>query len=132
MRRAEAAVELANSGTLDPATALLLAGAASDSLDARADDMSGSDWAEGDLATREALESDLTVTIRHALASSGTPASDPTRRLRDAHRRVQLARRFSNDAVRDVQRLRREPEVRLFRLAGHAALPRTVEFDDDV
>src|SRR6476469_1892342 len=34
VRRAEAAVELATSGALDPATALLLAGAATDALDA--------------------------------------------------------------------------------------------------
>jgi hypothetical protein len=46
--------------------------------------------------------------------------------------RVQLARRFHNDAVKDVQRVRRKRAVRLFRLAGHADLPRTVEFEDEL
>ncbi|GAB94798.1 hypothetical protein BJY21_000062 [Kineosphaera limosa] len=158
VRRAEAAVELSNAQVLDPATSLLLASAASDCLDSAADELTNRDWAEGQLAQREALESDLTVTIRHALAfldqpqaesqaesraepralsrapgPATTPAAeeDAVRRLRDAHRRAQLARRFYNDAVSDVQRLRATPMVRTFRLAGHAALPRTVEFDDD-
>lgn len=133
VRRAEAAVELANGGALDPATSLLLAGAASDCLDAAADDLTGLDWAEGELAAREAFESDLTVTVRHALGflRDPDPEQDPGRRLRDAHRRVQLARRFYNDAVSDVQLLRGRPAVRAFHLAGHAALPRTMDFDDD-
>lgn len=145
VRRAEACVELANSAALDPATSLLLAGAATDCLDAAADYMRGLDWAEGDLAQREALESDLSVTMRHALgflagrgeasgvcagAGSTEPPDDAGGRVRDAHRRVQLARRFYNDAVVDVQRLRGNPAVRVFGLAGRAALPRTMEFDD--
>lgn len=161
VRRAEAAIELANAGVLDAATSLLLASAASDSLHAAADDMRAGDWTEGELAQREAAESDLTVTIGHALgflearsadrsrseaeafeafeafeaseASEGfvTPPA-PQTRLGDAHRRVQLARRFYNDAVSDVQRLRARPLVRGFRLAGNAALPRTMEFADEL
>ena len=46
--------------------------------------------------------------------------------------RVQLARRFHNDAVRDVRRVRAKRTVRWFGLAGHAALPELVVFDDDV
>lgn len=144
VRRAEAAVELANAGVLDAATSLLLASAASDSLHAAADDMRGGDWTEGDLAQREATESDLTATIGHALvflqarwAQTGhddgvAEPPTPQTRLGDAHRRVMLARRFYNDAVRDVQRLRAQPLVRAFRLAGHAALPRTMEFADQL
>ena len=44
--------------------------------------------------------------------------------------RVQLARRFHNDAVTDVRRVRRKWAIRLFHLAGHTPLPHTVEFDD--
>ena len=44
--------------------------------------------------------------------------------------RVQLARRFHNEAVTDVRRVRRKATVRWFRLAGYAELPKTVEFDD--
>ena len=46
--------------------------------------------------------------------------------------RVQLGRRFHNDAVTDVRRVRRKWVVRVFRLAGHAAMPRTVEFADEL
>ena len=45
---------------------------------------------------------------------------------------MQLARRFHNDAVTDVRRVRRKRVVRWFRLAGHAELPRTVEIDDEL
>lgn len=141
VRRAEAAVELANSGLLDPATSLLLADAAIDCLDAGADEMTSGDWKEGNLAQRETLESALTETIGHALSFEGFGdtahsggADDPSGplldRLHDTGRRVQLARRFYNDAVADVERLRRHPAVRIFRLAGHAALPRSADFDD--
>ena len=55
-----------------------------------------------------------------------------TERVREAGLRVQLARRFHNDAVKEVQRVRAKRVVRWFRLAGHADLPQTVEFDDTV
>ena len=43
-----------------------------------------------------------------------------------------MARRFHNDAVIDVRRVRRKTVVRVFRLAGHAELPATIEFDDEL
>jgi hypothetical protein len=46
--------------------------------------------------------------------------------------RVQLARRFHNDAVAQALRVRRKRVVRWTRLAGHAALPVMVEIDDSV
>ena len=45
-------------------------------------------------------------------------------------RLVVIARRVHNDAVRDVRRVRGKRSVRFFRLAGYAALPEPVEFDD--
>ena len=45
---------------------------------------------------------------------------------------MQLARRFHNDAVTDVRRVRRKRVVRWFRLAGHAEMPRTFEIDDEL
>ncbi len=182
VRRAEAAVELSNSGILDPATSLILASAAAESLDS-GDTLTALDWEEGGLSQRELVESALTHALRiaiprgdgEALSGSlrrievppaGSPApgpgarpaepprvrlrlvtpdgttdpaaareSDPEaviRRVLDAHRRVQLSRRFYNDAVVDVQRVRNKNTVALFRLAGHATIPRTVEFDDDL
>ena len=130
VRRAEATLELANSGSLDPASALLLAGAASDSLEADAEPHTA----------REAIESDLTQALELALGEEalrriredeavGAPV---LQRVAAANQRVQLARRFLNDAVTDVQRVRRKPGVRLLRLAGHAELPQTFEIDDEL
>ena len=47
-------------------------------------------------------------------------------------RRVQYSRRFHNDAVRQARNLRGRWLVRTFRLAGRAALPEFVDFDDSV
>src|SRR5665648_632379 len=44
--------------------------------------------------------------------------------------RVQLARRFHNEAVAQTQRVRRKALVRVLRLHGHAVMPTTVEIDD--
>ena len=134
VRRAEATLELANSGSLDPASALILAGAASDSLEADADAVAESHTA------REAIESDLTQALELALGEEalrqlredvavGAPA---VQRVAAANQRVQLARRFLNDAVTDVRRVRRKRGVRLLRLAGHAELPQTFEIDDEL
>jgi len=130
VRRAEATLELANCGALDAASALLLASAASDSLEADA----------ADHRSREAIESDLTQALEVALGEDalrhlradeavGAPL---LQRVADVNQRVQLARRFLNDAVTDVRRVRRKPGVRLLRLAGHAELPQTFEIDDEL
>lgn len=130
VRRAEATLELANCGALDAASALLLASAATDSLEADTDDQ----------RSREAIESDLTQALELALGE------EALRRLREdeavgapvlhrvaaANQRVELARRFLNDAVTDVHRVRRKPGVRILRLAGHADLPQTFEIDDEL
>jgi uncharacterized protein YicC (UPF0701 family) len=130
VRRAEATLELANCGALDAASALILAGAASDSLEADVTDQ----------RSREAIESDLTQALEVALSDQalrrlredeavGAPV---LQRVAAANQRVELARRFLNDAVTDVRRVRRKPGVRLLRLAGHADLPETFEIDDEL
>jgi hypothetical protein len=139
VRRAEATLELANSGTLDAASALMLAGAATESLEAAA--LEDTDSARL-VFTREraAVESDLTDALELALSGEavshvrgcGDYACDALDRVRAAGQRVQLARRFHNDAVTAVRRVRRKYVVTAFRLAGHAALPKTVEFADDL
>ncbi|MBK6887416.1 MAG: hypothetical protein IPH03_13965 [Tetrasphaera sp.] len=141
VRRAEAALELANAGALDPASALLLASAASDALERTTDRLGDDDLLEGQhFGGRESVESDLTQSLALALtpdivadivARDGL-AADALDRLEAASRRVQLARRFHNNAVKDVQRVRGKTVVRVFRLAGHADLPQTVEFDDEL
>lgn len=140
VRRSEATLELVNSGALDPASALLLAGAASESLEAH-NERAGEDLLEGQhFAGREVLESDLTEALQLSLTrgvverlrTEPGPGSSTLSLVEAAALRVQLARRFHNDAVKDVQRVRRKWVVRLFRLAGHADLPQTIEFDDEL
>lgn len=130
VRRAEATLELANSGELDPASALLLATAASDSLEA----------ADERHAGREAIESDLTQALSLALSTEtlaqihadGELAEAALERVRAAAQRVRLAHRFHDDAVTDVRRVRHKRVVRWFRLAGYAELPTAIEFDDQL
>ena len=138
VRRAEATLELVNSGGLDPASALLLAGPAAESLE-RYNERTGEDLLEGQhFAGREDVEGELTDALRLALTEEvvervrddGGPDSAALERVAAAAVRVQLARRFHNEAVAQVRRVRAKGVVRLFRLAGHADLPQTVDFDD--
>lgn len=141
VRRAEASLELANSGVLDPASALLLASAASEALERETSHALPDDPLDGqhfgdreDVETdlTEALAATLTEDVRAHIEASDGPAADELDRLVAAGRRVQFARNFHNQAVRDVQRVRNKRVVRWFRLAGYAELPRPVEFADTV
>lgn len=125
VRRASVALQLATSGLLDPATSVLLAGAAADAREA-------SD------ADRELAESDLTQALHAAFAepdlvqglSRDPTGSAITHELASACQRVELARRFYNEAVRAARVVRRKRAVRYLRLAGHAPWPSTFEMDD--
>lgn len=141
VRRAEASIELANSGVLDPASAVLLASAASEALERETSHALPDDPLDGqhfgdreDVETdlTEALAATLTEDVRAHIEASDGPAADELDRLVAAGRRVQFARNFHNQAVRDVQRVRNKRVVRWFRLAGYAELPRPVEFADTV
>jgi hypothetical protein len=125
VRRAAVSMQLATSGMLDPATALLLADAAHEARAAQEQE-------------RELAESDLTKALLAAFAEPDVvPAldADPVGRalaqeLASACLRVQLARRFLNDAVGAARVVRRKWVVRSLRLAGHAPWPPTFEIDD--
>ncbi len=140
VRRAETTLELANSGVLDPATSLLLADAATESLERQTEHV-GDDLLEGQhFAGRESIESDLTEALNLALSEEVVAqlradedlGAAGLRRVESAALRVQMARRFHNDAVREVRRVRTKVVVRAFRLAGHADLPEPVEFHDEL
>ena len=142
LRRAQAATELAASGLLDPASSVLVAGAAAEAIQAgegRAaqlalDPFSGSRL-DDHSDDREAAESDLSRALRATL--DALPDDDPARTgghldwLAAVSHRVVLARRFHNDAVSHARAVRRKRLVRLARLAGSAPAPRTVEIDDE-
>lgn len=127
LRRSGAALDVASGGLLDPASAVLVADAAT-----RARTLEGGE--------REQAESDLTAALSAALDDAEFVARLRTEEgaeaaldeLAAACRRVGHARRFHNDTVRSTRRLRGKALVRWFRLAGHAARPDTVEFDDSV
>ncbi len=136
IRRAVAALEVAQ--LLDPATGLLITDAAARALSA----------GEGEPASEplavpgwlEEVENDLSRALQITFDSPDVGAAlrqDPFAAaaldvLTQACTRVQLARRFYNDAVAQAQRVRRKRIVRWARLAGHAPLPQTVELDDSL
>lgn len=113
--RAALVQELAGSGVLDPASSLLLVNAAHRARAAKAED-------------REHAESALTRALDATLTDE--PPEPWHGELATASRRVQMARRFHNDIVVSTRVLRRRRLVCWLHLAGHAALPETVELDD--
>jgi hypothetical protein len=138
VRRASAAVELAASGALDPASAILVADAAYTASDAGAVTSPAAALKMDGLGpARERAESGLTATLREAMGGPEAvralltgPSGEVVSALAAVWYRATLARRFHNEAVAQARRVRRLWYVRLFRLAGRAPMPRTVELDD--
>jgi hypothetical protein len=126
VRRSSIALELAASGLLDPATSLLIAGAAHDAR------------AAGE--PNERAESDLTRALRAALGQPGFRADLAARsggdealaELEAAAHQVFLARKFYNDAVAATRASRRRWLVRLLRLSGGAPRPEFFEIDESL
>jgi hypothetical protein len=141
VRRSSVAMELASSGFLDPATSLLLAGAAHDARGGDAGPDALSAPASGDELTRSELaQSDLSRALRAAFAQPGFRASLTGKEGADellaeveaAAHQVFVARKFYNNAVAATREARRKPLVRLLRLAGNAGLPEFFEMDDSL
>jgi hypothetical protein len=132
VRRSSVALELASSGFLDPATSLLLAGAAHDAR--------GGDQAGHHGRPRELAESDLSRALRAAFAQPDFRASligqdgadELLAELESAAHQVFLARKFYNGAVAVTREARRKPLVQVLRLAGGAELPEFFEIDDSL
>ena len=124
VRRSAVALELAAGGLLDPATSLLIAGAAHDAR------------AAGPLDER--TQSDLTRALRAALSQPGfrtdlvsrTGGDELLAELEAAAHQVFLARKFYNDAVALTIAARGRWLARLLRLAGGAPMPEFFEIDD--
>ncbi len=156
VRRATVAAELATSGVLDPASSIVVGEAAWAALSAGGDP--GPAGAAGELRAvlaagapsvparatqdqldRGQLESDLTAALREvlddphevALMVTDEAGSVLLDELSAAWYRLQLSRRFHNDAVALTRSARRAPLVRLLRLAGSAPEPVTFEVDDE-
>jgi hypothetical protein len=132
LRRSAAAQELAMSGLLDPASALLVAQAAHDAREV------GDDRTMIDVQ-RTQLESDVTRALQAALTAEDVEEirADPAgavllEELHAACIRAQLARRFLNDGVRACRQLRSQRLVRWMRLAGRTPWPLTSDWDDEL
>jgi hypothetical protein len=126
LRRASVAQELATAGVLDPAASIVLYEAAHEARQAEEEH-------------REIAESELSQALRAVFAEAqqvegvreAPGGEEAVRELAEAVRRVPMARRFHNDAVRAARALRRHHKVRWFRLAGHAPFPMAFEMDDE-
>ncbi|PRX96061.1 hypothetical protein [Allonocardiopsis opalescens] len=127
VRRSAVVLELASSGRLDPATAVLLAEAAQDAR--RADEPDARELAESHLSgvLRAVVEQDGF----HQELTGRPGGPELYTELRMAAKQVYLARRFYNDAVALTRLARRKRLVRLLRLSGRAELPDFFEIDDE-
>ncbi len=129
LRRSGRVETLALSGTLDPASSVLLADAAERASDS-----------ELGPAERALDESALTAVLGAVFSDADETRelrADPARRamidsVASSSHKVQMSRRFYNDTVRATRAVRRKRLVRWFHLAGHAPEPQTVELDDEV
>ena len=89
VRRAEAALELANNGALDPASALIIADAATESIERTTEQPVTDDLLDGQhFGGREQVETDLSEALRAALTAEVVPAL----RERDEELGVRVAR----------------------------------------
>ncbi len=120
-RRRALAFELSAGGVTDPASALLLADAATRPVETEPTD------------ERWQRESDLSAVLRAVAAEQGVPTGSPDgiwSELEPAMGRVMLARRIHNDLVGTTLALRARRRVRWFRLAGNAPAVAMIAFDD--
>lgn len=109
-RRSAVAAEAAMAPGVDPATSVAVLAAA-----ARARDADRGDWAP---------QTDLSEILRVVGAVDKDPA------LARVCRDVAISRGIHNDLAIRAAQLRSRRRVRWFRLAGHAAPPRRIDFDD--
>ncbi len=122
-KRAAVALEIAHSDLADPASSMLLTGAAYQARDA-------------DVEHRSMAESGLSGALG-LLLSDGLVHATPSeqqllRELSALTEKIRIAIAIHSDAVSSTQMVRRKFIVKTFRLAGTAPLPVTYEFESDV
>jgi hypothetical protein len=135
VRRSSASSELASSGTLDPATSLLLADAV---RRARQAGQPERDLTERDLTGRDLAESDLTRALRATLGEpdfrselvANEGAAELVEEVEAAAHQVYLARKFYNDLAGRTMDDRRRPLALVLHLAGTARQPEFFDMDD--
>jgi hypothetical protein len=122
-KRAAVALEIAHSDIADPASSLLLTGAAYQAREADIESRSG---AESGLSGALGL---LLEDSRHLATAADNALLTELSSLTD---KIRVAIAIHTDAVTRTQMVRSKLIVKLFRLAGTAPLPVTYEFESDV
>jgi hypothetical protein len=122
-KRAAVALEIAHSDIADPASSLLLTGAAYQARDA---DIESRSWAESGLSGALGL---LLEDSQHLASAADNALLTELAALTD---KIRVAIAIHTDAVTRTRMVRGKFIVRIFRLAGTAPLPVTYEFETDV
>lgn len=122
-KRAAVALEIAHSDIADPASSLLLTGAAYQARDA---DIESRSLAESGLSGALGL---LLEDSQHLATAADNALLTELSALTD---KIRVAIAIHTDAVTRTQMVRSKFIVRIFRLAGTAPLPVTYEFESDV
>jgi len=122
-KRAAVALEIAHSDIADPASSMLLTGAAYQARDA---DIKSRSQAESGLSGALGL---LLEDSQHLATAADNVLLTELSALTD---KVRVAIAIHTDAVSRTQMVRGKFVVKLFRLAGTAPLPVTYEFESDV
>ena len=122
-KRAAIALEIAHSDLADPATSMLLTGAAYQARDAEVKNRS---------MAESGLSGALGLLISDGLAHASAPEQALLQELSELTSKIRIAIAFHTDAVSSTQMVRHKFLVRVFRLAGTAPLPVTYEFESDV
>ena len=128
LRRSSIAIELSVAGALDPASSEVLAEIAHDAR--LATDSSPDVRVSIESALSEVLIQALDDPEEVALLRQDPAIAELLDELSAAIRRVELSRRFLNDAVLACLRIRDNYIVNWFHLAGHTPLPEPWEMQD--
>jgi len=135
VERAAATADVAHSGALDPAAAVLLLAAADAARDAARHNPGHGAGHPVRAEAESALSVDLRAVLGDGLTAESAWADDTARPLlvdlAAACDRVRLARGFHDDLVLRTRAVRCRPVVRWAHLAGHAAWPAVLDFDDE-
>ena len=122
-KRAAIALEIAHSDLADPATSMLLTGAAYQARDAEVKNRS---------MAESGLSGALGLLISDGLPHASQPEQALLQELSVLTSKIRIAISIHTDAVSSTQMVRGKFVVRVFRLAGTAPLPVTYEFESDV
>lgn len=128
LERASVAAEVSAAGMPDPVAAAVISDAAHEVRRVPPDNELERSLAESNLTQVLGAAFDDPESVTELASVPG--GQDLMVDLESTTRRVELSRRFLNDAVRACRDVRYQWFVRVFRLAGHTPWPQTFEMDD--